>query len=1632
MANWAAGHRLQNGKYVIQQTLGQGGFGITYKALHINLNQGLVIKTPNDFLRSDPNYGKFRERFITEGRLLAKLGQTPHPHIVRVHDLFQETEGDTWYLVMDFVRGESLWDLVQHRGALPETEAVKYICQIGNALKVVHDADLVHRDVKPDNIMIRESKEAVLIDFGIAKEIVPNVKTTGSGGNENFAPYEQIQRVDRKNPGTTVDPPTLDIYSIAASLYYAVTGQKPTSSSDRKSNNEELKPPKEFAPNLSDRVNNAILKGMALEPEYRPQSVQEWLTLLRPKTLRGHYEIISELGKGGFGKTYLAQDKHLPGNPTCVVKQLSPTDRSPQVLEIARRLFDKEAEVLQRLGKHHDHIPTLLAHFEENGEFYLVQEFIDGLDLSRELTPGKRLSEPYVKKLLGDTLEVLAFVHQQGVIHRDIKPQNLIRRRLGGKIVLIDFGAVKEIVLSDAGQTQASVAIGTPGYMPSEQASLNPKPSSDIYALGIIAIQALTGINPNPRMGGGFPQDLNGEIIWRNQVQVSDWLADILTNMVRYDFSQRYKSGAEALEALNSVNIRENEQQIKNYLDKFIRKYGKIDDFMGVLDQGRGADKDLPLSELYVEQKTDKNYAFSDVLNDVLNDKQKLKLIITGGAGLGKTTFLQMIGVKSALEWQKLLRDSPKSWKIPVFVKLADYAYKYADPNQSKPYKLSDYIAELLRNPPFSFQVTVKKVEEDLHEGRYLLLLDALDEIGAPDLRKQVRDRIDDVLNESKSKTIVTSRSAIGRQSYMIQGASLEELQPLAVEQIQEYVEKCRKYIQQNGGEEQAAELESLREQLANRSQLRERLNNPLLLYMMVGQKLNPKLNGNSTPSNHLSDLYETVANYLIEERCQARLDRSGKPEIIDEEKRHNYLRHIARWLHQGKYRNAPKDLIIEQVIKKVSPELSTKEAGDHLDFLATEIGLLQESQKEYTFIHFTFQEFFAADYYRKNYRLNMLEQARSELIKDALDTQNEATDYSWWEPVITYYYELSQDHDLLRSLLQENKNIFATRPLLAVDWLMKVVPDEQVKNHYLYGYICEGLQKIYYREPSYELLQKEILSRLQKIGGQSVLNFLENELGESSDRRQKAIRALGKIGTDEAVDKLISETKYYLEEESEILQCVVEALSDAKSSQALVEVENIFCQLISQENNELTNRIVSYLVTINRSDYIHMLLGILQQFDNQDWLQKTILAELGKSSDSAVRALFWNRLQSVQSNVIEVAALLDAINFTAGDDISNYAKSLLEENNTTLVTAAVRFFSRQQDTSVIEDLLILLICGSPEQELQLEILKALGQLGQSSEPNDSNEQEIHKHIEDNFNSLPLLMEQGFLTLGQFGGKKSFDYLSEKLNFNTENQEIKAAIIQALYQISKRREILPNRNLCQQVLEYLKNTQVEDRSLAEAAVFLLFKNSSQDQIKELLSLTKKPSLLNLIPFVVLRQKKNRNWRQILCEELIGYLLDKNNKCPQPLRINVTNWLDECIRDYAQDEVLVASAFKLKLKLLTSGDARWRALREALNNNEEKVSIRLVAIEQAPALLEQDEFLQNFRDLLRHKFNPEVVTKVIELLGENCKGESETIQEIINELLNLLEDTEYEQKAFATLFSIAKQNGLLEHRKFNSW
>ncbi len=273
--------------------------------------------------------------------------------------------------------------------------------------------------------------------------------------------------------------------------------------------------------------------------------------------LAGRYKILEYLGEGGFGQTFLAADEQLPEFPKCVVKKLKPL--SVKMLPTARKLFDREARCLQSLGKH-EQIPQLLAYFEQDQEFYLVEEYIEGNSLTEELKDGQQWSETDVVSFLQEILLILQFIHSQNVIHRDIKPSNIIRRKQDKKLVLIDFGAVKQLNNTESTVQENSyhtIGISTEGYTPNEQLRGYPTFSSDIYALGMTAIQALTGLSPSE-----FSREFDpatDQIKWRQYRSISEPLALILDKMSCPDWRKRYHSADEILSDLGSVLAKANQ-----------------------------------------------------------------------------------------------------------------------------------------------------------------------------------------------------------------------------------------------------------------------------------------------------------------------------------------------------------------------------------------------------------------------------------------------------------------------------------------------------------------------------------------------------------------------------------------------------------------------------------------------------------------------------------------------------------------------------------------------------------------------------------------------------------------------------------------------------------------------------------------------------------------------------------------------------------------------------------------------------------------------------------------------------------------------------------------------------------------
>jgi eukaryotic-like serine/threonine-protein kinase len=279
--------------------------------------------------------------------------------------------------------------------------------------------------------------------------------------------------------------------------------------------------------------------------------------------LHSHYQIVKVLGIGKSGTTYLAKDLDLIDSPFYIVKKIEHIHSSTEIPQLAEKLFEIQGSIAYQLGQH-PQIPTLITKFEVDGNRYLIREYINGELLSKELTPGTIWSQTQVCDFLTDLMEVLKFVHSFKYIHQDINPHNIIRHHEDGKFHLIGYSCIK-----DLGSTWQNLPdndarhINDPSYVPYEQEQNVPKLTSDLYAVGAIAIQALTGRYPIEKDAYSY------ELKWRDEVQIDLKLVEIINRMVRPDYRNRYQSANEVLDALQAfalTQVPNRQHHLKPYL----------------------------------------------------------------------------------------------------------------------------------------------------------------------------------------------------------------------------------------------------------------------------------------------------------------------------------------------------------------------------------------------------------------------------------------------------------------------------------------------------------------------------------------------------------------------------------------------------------------------------------------------------------------------------------------------------------------------------------------------------------------------------------------------------------------------------------------------------------------------------------------------------------------------------------------------------------------------------------------------------------------------------------------------------------------------------------------------------------
>ena len=519
-----AGSLLLQGKYRVEKIIGEGGFGITYGGVDLVNSQNVAIKEnwPEKASRQGTTVvlphtttPKSRDeqlnKVATEAEFLSKC---IHPNIVRVYDSFQEN--NTAYVVMDFIAGKPLSKIIEEEGTLPEERVKRYLIQLAEALRVIHGANLLHRDIKPENIIVDRQDRAILIDFGATKEFIAGqTRQMSVTLTRGYAPLEQYSYKSKRYPAT-------DIYALCASMYEVLTGELPPEATER-IQTDNLVSPRQLLPAIDPLLEQVIITGMKIKVEERFQTADELLQLLTGGTAtttgspayhlsagtllkQGRYRIENTLGEGGFGITYKGND--LTSSVNIAIKELWPEQSRrqgtsitwPNSITLQQRKqqlsnFQLEANYLSRCV--HPNIVKVYDWFEENNTADIVMELISGKSLYQILRDEKPLSEERVKRYIIQIAEGLKVVHSNNLLHRGIKPDDILIDPRDDRAVLIDFGASREFI---PGRTSEMDQILTQGYAPLEQYSYRSKryAATDIYALCASMYELLTGELPPP------------------------------------------------------------------------------------------------------------------------------------------------------------------------------------------------------------------------------------------------------------------------------------------------------------------------------------------------------------------------------------------------------------------------------------------------------------------------------------------------------------------------------------------------------------------------------------------------------------------------------------------------------------------------------------------------------------------------------------------------------------------------------------------------------------------------------------------------------------------------------------------------------------------------------------------------------------------------------------------------------------------------------------------------------------------------------------------------------------------------------------------------------------------------------
>jgi len=973
--------------------------------------------------------------------------------------------------------------------------------------------------------------------------------------------------------------------------------------------------------------------------------------------------------------------------------------------------------------------------------------------------------------------------------------------------------------------------------------------------------------------------------------------------------------------------------------------------------------------------------------------KKTTHWVITGEPGIGKTTLLKMLGVQLA---KALLNDDSPTQQIPVFVELAEYARELE--HRDRTTIVADHTAfqEYICTLPLLEDAfpTIKRedVESGLKNGKYLLLLDALDEIGSPQLRSRISRDIADMLKRCKCTIIITSRATIFEQ-YQEIDCTAKEILPLTKEQIETCIDR-----QFSSDEEDKALL--LREKLNNNIRLQTMLSNPMLLYMMLKKfKYKARYQDITIPEHRIA-LYSEFVIHLLEERPQQRHKYdSQSASQISSDLVECYLTNIARTMHNWGvwYAEEVNVLAAMKEIVSIDDNITKK----HLKYIVEEIGILQKIDRgEYAFCHFTFQEFFTG-----KYLVNLEQKYIDEFIDNKEKQPYRLTD-PWWCEVIVTYYVLSTRPDrewLLRKFLDtDEETIFATRTLLAVDCLR----NENLKVTEVspfYYQVHNLLKERYYRDPQ---LGNTMFQAIRNLGGPSLLGFLEQELSQTDEERcKRAIEMLRQLSENkkEAFELLVSKYEKDGGYPSNLIWNAANAIVTLNKEKA----KPLILEWLYGRKT-LTQSIVSEMVATNEEDHLSLLLDWADDPETPEDMQEIISQQLGhigykNSVYPKVCAFLLKRLKTAQSQ-IERADILKSISFPADDPMKEYVRSLLSVQETDLIEAAVRFVGEQQDIQAIEQLVGLLL-DCTQEAILVETVKSLGKMN-----NPEAEDYLSMYLDDH--PSESLWRERIKILGDYSGKEGFltlvKLLQHPVRSNLNSHEIKSEIVKALYKVCERHFIQKtdeaSYSWCQQILDHLQVASDEGNSVYNAAVYIILQLAQKKHIKQLFTLA---SLQDALGNAIINYLAKPNCRERLQELAIDPHLAES----------IDTFLQH-YKKYRENDAITAEVF-LRIELI-KGQTQ---LQQVLISTSAMKCLAAIKIAQEEFNHNDRELLSAFQHLLGYS-DPRVVKKAILFLADFGGGE------VVDDLLYVFRtNPDHRQEAFEALFTIAQRERILGIKPF---